>query len=62
MVETPFGMLQCSKVSELLHFTGVLILGEKPSIFKTYDTSVPYSSRIRDRDRMAKLPERNVHM
>jgi alkaline phosphatase D len=59
MVETPFGMLQNSKVSEQLHFTGrVLILGESPSIFKTYDASVPYSSRIETVIEWFKLPEK----
>jgi hypothetical protein len=57
MVETPFGMLQNSKVSETA-FTGrVLILGRSPSIFKTYDASVPYSSRIETVIEWLKLPE-----
>jgi hypothetical protein len=59
MVETPFGMLQNSKVSEQLHFTGrVLILGRSPSIFKTRDASVPYSSRIETVIEWLKLPEK----
>jgi hypothetical protein len=34
MVETPFGMLQNSKVSEQLHFTGrVLILGREALVY-----------------------------
>jgi alkaline phosphatase D len=43
-------------------FTGCSDTGREPSIFKTYDTSVPYSSRIETVIEWLKLPERNVHI
>jgi hypothetical protein len=55
--ETPFGMLQSSKVSELILLAGFWYW-ESPSIFKTYDASVPYSSRIETVIEWLKLPEK----
>jgi alkaline phosphatase D len=59
MVETPFGMLQQQGVRTAAFTSDT---GRSPSIFKTYDASVPYSSRIETVIEWLKLPERNVHI